>query len=173
MLPLMQALPQNTISIREMQLEDIPAVSALAVRIWRAHYPDIISREQIEYMLPLGCSAESITEKYLAEKKQRFFLLEDKGVLAGYAAIEPRGPREWYLDKLYVDTTRHRKGLGSALLAHIERIVKPKVLTLRVNRANIKAINFYMRHGFFITALDVLDIGGGFVMDDFLMRWDA
>jgi ribosomal protein S18 acetylase RimI-like enzyme len=169
----MQPLPKTTIAIREMTLDDIPAVSELATRIWCEHYPDIISREQIEYMLPLACSAESITEKYVAEKNQRFFLLEDEGVLTGYATIEPRAPREWFLDKLYVDVARHRKGLGSALLAHIERIVKPKALTLRVNRKNIKAINFYMRHGFFITALDVLDIGNGFVMDDFLMRWEA
>ncbi len=167
----MQPLPKTTLAVRDMAQNDIPAVSQLAAKIWRAHYPDIISREQIEYMLEKMSSPEAIAAQ-VQEKNQRYFLLEDAGELAGYAALEPREPRA-YLDKLYIDTARHGKGLGSALLAHIERIVKPKLLTLRVNRKNIKAINFYMRHGFFITALDVLELEHGYVMDDFLMRWEA
>lgn len=167
----MQPLPKITFAIRDMTPSDIPAVSTLATKIWHEHYPNIVSREQIDYMLAKMCSPVAIAEQ--VKNGQRFFVLEDEGVLTGYASLLQKAPREYYLDKLYVDTTRHRQGLGSALLAHIERIVKPKVLTLRVNRKNIKAINFYTRHGFFITALDVLELEHGFVMDDFLMRWVA
>jgi ribosomal protein S18 acetylase RimI-like enzyme len=168
----MQPLPQSTVIVRDMRDSDFAPVSELAARVWRAHYISMVPLEQIDYMLESMCSPKAMAT-LIQKKNQRFFVLEDAGVLAGYGALEPQGPREYYLDKLYIDTTRHRQGLGSALLAHIERIVKPKVLTLRVNRANIQAINFYMRHGFFITAMDVKKLDHGFIMDDFLMRWEA
>lgn len=156
---------EKRILIRDMQPADIPAVGALAERIWRAHYPGIISHEQIEYMLPLACPAENI-----ALRKQRFWLLYANDALAGYIAVEPRESNIWFIDKLYVDTALQRGGLGSALLRHVEKTLKPAALTLRVNRKNYQAVNFYFRHGFAIAGLDVLDIGNGFVMDDFLMK---
>lgn len=160
----------EAVRIRDLQPADIPAVAELAVRIWRAHYPGIVSKEQVEYMLPKACSVESIEEKYSGDKKQRFWLAHADNVLAGYAAVEPRESGVWFIDKLYVDTDRHGGGIGTALLSHLSNVLKPKALALRVNRKNIKAINFYFKHGFSIEGLDALDIGGGYVMDDFLMR---
>jgi GNAT superfamily N-acetyltransferase len=168
---LMQPLPQTTLAIRDMTVSDLDAVAALAERVWRAHYITMVPMEQIDYMLENMCSASAM--KTLMENGQRFFVAEDSGVILGYASLEQKAPREYYLDKIYVEVANHRKGLGSALLAHIERIVKPKILTLRVNRANIEGINFYMRHGFFITAMDVKRLDHGYIMDDFLMRWEA
>jgi len=165
-------MPKSALLVRDMHPRDTPAVSQLAARIWRAHYPSIISHEQIEYMLGTMCSLEAL-QKQLREKNQRFFLLEDNGALAGYASLEPRPHGGWYLDKLYVDTKRQRGGMGSFLLAHIRQTLRPKAITLRVNRANIMAVNFYFKHGFFIEACDVLQLDHGYVMDDFLMRWDA
>lgn len=162
-------LPQRTLAIREMEPSDIPAVSALAARIWRAHYPAIISREQIEYMIPLTSSKEAL-QKNIREHKHRFWLAHDNGALAGYIALEPEDKNTWFIDKLYVDPDRHRIGIGEALLNHVTHTLKPAALSLRVNRANIKAINFYFKHGFVIEVIDVLDIGGGYVMDDFLMK---
>jgi ribosomal protein S18 acetylase RimI-like enzyme len=43
------------------------------------------------------------------------------------------------------------------------------LLRLRVNRKNSRAIRFYQSLGFSTEAEDVLDIGGGFVMDDYVM----
>lgn len=160
---------EGNISIRDMQPADIPAVSTLAEHVWRTHYPSVISRQQIEYMLPKACSPESIAA-YVRDKKQRFWLAYADNVLAGYAAVEPREKNIWFIDKLYIDTDRHRAGIGSALLSHIVATLQPKALALRVNRKNVKAINFYFKHGFFIEGLDVLELGGGYVMDDFLMR---
>lgn len=161
---------ETTLAIREMNREDIPAVREMAGRIWRTHYvPDIVTAEQIEYMLPRLYSDEAILRN-LIEKKQRFWLLYSGELLLGYAAVEPKGNQVWFIDKLYVDMDNQRLGLGSTLLAHILSQLHPAALTLRVNRKNFKAINFYFKHGFYIEALDVLDIGGGFVIDDFLMK---
>lgn len=160
-------------SIRDMQPGDIAAVSELAARIWREHYaPDIVTAEQIEYMLPWTCSVDAI-QKQLSEKKQRYWLLYMENTLTGYIGIQPEAAGVWFIDKLYVDTTIQRKGGGTALLTHIIQELRPKALTLRINRKNYKAINFYFKYGFVIEALDVRDIGNGFVMDDFIMRWVA
>jgi diamine N-acetyltransferase len=40
---------------------------------------------------------------------------------------------------------------------------------LRVNRQNQQAIDAYLKHGFTVATLIVEDIGGGFVMDDYVM----
>jgi diamine N-acetyltransferase len=154
--------------IREMQPSDIPAVSQLAERIWRAHYPGIISSEQIEYMLALMYSPASLKEQ--VQKGHRFWLIEDNAALAGYIAVEPKEPGHFFIQKLYVEQVAPRRGLGSALLNHAISVFKPRTLSLAVNRKNYKAINFYFKHGFTIEQPVVNDIGGGFVMDDFKMK---
>ena len=41
----------DEIEIGPLRLDEAEAVVELAGRVWRAHYPGIISAEQIEYML--------------------------------------------------------------------------------------------------------------------------
>jgi RimJ/RimL family protein N-acetyltransferase len=45
-------------------------------------------------------------------------------------------------------------------------------LILSVNKRNTKAITAYKRNGFVIVESVVTDIGGGFVMDDYVMARD-
>ena len=161
-------VPETT--IRAMTVSDIPAVREMAMRIWRQHYvPDIVTAGQIEYMLPLLYSEEAITRN-LKEKSHQFRLLYCGGKLAGYIAVEPRDNGVWFVDKLYIDVDIQRRSLGSMLLERIITELSPRELQLRVNRKNYKAVNFYFRHGFCIESLHVLDIGSGFVMDDFIMK---
>ena len=54
-----------------------------------------------------------------------------------------------------------------------------QTLILTVNKHNHVAISAYRHYGFEIAADSVVDIGGGFVMNDYLMtlthwkRWDS
>ncbi|MCE2927047.1 MAG: GNAT family N-acetyltransferase [Rickettsiales bacterium] len=166
-----RAEKQDHIVIRAMLLADIPAICDMAERIWRKHYvPEIVTAEQIEYMLP-RIYDPALIKKSMTDRRQCFWLMLSGETPIGYAAAEPRGDGGvWFLDKLYVDMDKQRSGLGAMLLNAVLLETKPSELTLRVNRKNHKAINFYFKHGFYIEGLDCLDIGGGFVMDDFLMR---
>ena len=161
----------SNVVIRAMVLADVEAVCEMAARIWRKHYvPEIVTSGQIEYMLPRIYNPEQI-KKNITQRNQRFWIMLQDGQPAGYAAAEPRGEEGvWFLDKLYVDMERQRAGLGARLLRAVIMETQPRELALRVNRKNYKAINFYFRQGFFIEGLDCLDIGSGYVMDDFLMR---
>ncbi len=165
-----RAMAADGTIIRAMVISDIDAVCDMAARIWRQHYvPEIVTAGQIEYMLPRIYNLD-IIKKNMLDRKQRFWIMLKDNEPVGYAAAEPRGDGVWFLDKLYVDMDKQRGGLGARLLAAVLMETDPKELALRVNRKNYKAINFYFRQGFFIQGLDCLDIGGGYVMDDFLMR---
>ena len=76
------------------------------------------------------------------------------------------------LHKLYLLPELHGRGLGSRLLQHCEREVRAggaRRLILSVNKRNAQAIAAYKRNGFVIAESVVTDIGGGFVMDDYIM----
>lgn len=160
--------PKNSLAIRKMEPGDIPAVSELAARIWRAHYPGIISAAQIEYMLERMYSPEALMRDL--KNGIHIWLAEADGHLAGYASVEKTSQTICFLHKLYVDPSYQRRGIASTLMRRIDTALAPKELSLHVNRANIQAINFYIREGFTIDRVQVTDIGNGFVMDDFVMK---
>jgi len=161
---------ETSVTIRPFVREDISAIRDMATRIWREHYvPEIVTAEQIEYMLPLLYSDKVLLDN-VEQKKQRIWLLFSNEILAGYIAAEPNGTGGWFIDKLYVGMAIQRRGLGAMLLNHIISELKPREISLRVNKRNYKAINFYFQHGFVIAGMQCLDIGGGYVMDDFLMH---
>jgi GNAT superfamily N-acetyltransferase len=151
-----------------MDVQDIPAVGELATRVWRAHYPDMISAEQIDYMLQLMYAPNAL-EKQLSDG-QDFWLAEMGGELVGFASLQNIGPQRFFLHKFYVDQDRARTGIGSALMAQLLAHYAPNELQLHVNRKNIKAINFYTKLGFTLDCVVETDIGQGFVMNDFRMK---
>jgi ribosomal protein S18 acetylase RimI-like enzyme len=63
-------------------------------------------------------------------------------------------------------------GLGRFMLGHIEgraRDLGRRLLWLQVNKRNTGAIGFYRAAGFEVIRDAVFEIGGGFVMDDYVM----
>jgi ribosomal protein S18 acetylase RimI-like enzyme len=152
--------------------EHVEEIAALAALIWRAHYPEIISPAQIEYMLARMYALDTLRAELAGGIYYGRLLLA--GTLAGFSAWGPSGRAgEAKLHKLYVHPARQRQGLGSALLRHVEAKVRDRdfrVLILAVNKGNAAAIAAYRRHGFTVRESVVVDIGGGFVMDDYVME---
>lgn len=162
--PGMQILP-----LQEQHIEEL---LILARAIWYAHYPDIISVEQIEYMLSQRYRPEIIRAQ-MASGTHWWSQLRLNGEMLAFSACElSEKPGEMKLDKLYVHHQRHRLGLGSQLLRHVEDIAHQQrchTLYLQVNKQNAKAISAYLRNGFFVRESVTFDIGRGFVMDDYVM----
>ena len=76
------------------------------------------------------------------------------------------------LHKLYLLPELQGRGLGSRLLQHVEHEVGAggaRRLILSVNKRNVRAIKAYQRNGFVIAESVITDIGGGYVMDDYVM----
>lgn len=154
--------------IRKATVGDLEAINKLAHKIWNIHYPSIISQAQINYMLNGKYSAENLL---LQMKSGSIYLVaEDRNVLIGYLSYSKTTDTMYFLDKLYVDTERHHKGIGKQLLDFFENeIGRDKSISLQVNRKNIKAINFYFKNGFVIEEAKDFDIGQGYFMKDFIM----
>jgi len=167
----------NTTSLNKTQIvrakeEHLSAISELAGVIWRACYPGIITNEQIDYMLARMYSLDVLRDEIRSQGIRHDLLLVD-GKPAGFASYGPTSePGMMKLYKLYLLPEMHGRGLGSRLLQHVEREVRAvagRRLILSVNKRNTKAITAYKRNGFAIVESVVTDIGGGFVMDDYVM----
>jgi ribosomal protein S18 acetylase RimI-like enzyme len=148
--------------------QDIPVIYALAEKIWFDHYPSIISREQISYMLRNFYSPEALI-KDIAQG-HRFYLILQEGKTVGYLSESEVTGCDYFLHKFYIDTSLQGKGIGSEVLDIVFNS-KPGIRTIRltVNRMNYKSINFYFRNGFIIENTADFDIGNGFFMNDFIM----
>ncbi len=151
---------------------DLPAITDLAGVIWRACYPGIISPAQIEFMLARMYATATLRDE-IRSRGIHFYRLLAGGQLVGFAALGPTDiAGVMKLHKLYLLPACHGCGLGSLLLQHTEaeaRKLGARRLILSVNKRNARAIAAYQRNGFAVAEAVVTDLGGGFVMDDFVM----
>ena len=152
-------------------LADIPLLQTLARAIWRAHFPGIISVEQIEYMLDRMYATEVIDKEMHAGTCWE--LIRDGEDAVGFLSYshDPTAGR-LKLHKLYIQVERHGQGLGRASLNHVMEIAAAlgaQEVSLFVNKKNQKAIRVYERAGFAIAESVINEFGGGFVMDDYRM----
>jgi GNAT superfamily N-acetyltransferase len=143
---------------------------ALAHAIWRAHYPGIITVEQIDYML--AQRYRPVLVRQFIARGDLWLAARAGETLVGFAHAHPMQPGDYKLDKLYVQTDLQHHGIGAALMAGVERHCREhgvERLVLRVNRENHKAIRAYLKYGFKIATLIDEDIGEGYVMNDYVM----
>lgn len=162
------------ITIKPAGLHEIDIIHSLAHHTWRISYKDMISQGQMEYMLNMMYSHESL--QYQVEKQKHTFIIAwDDEVPVGFAAYFPKydiSPAIYRLDKLYVLPGQQRKGIGKKLIDHITSVIKPlgaALIELTVNRNN-KALTFYQKLGFSIIQEIDQPIGEGFFMNDYVMQ---
>jgi GNAT superfamily N-acetyltransferase len=158
--------------IGRVQPRDLPDIAALAAFVWKAHYPGIIPPAQIDYMLARMYDVE-VMRRELAEGMSWFKALIDGAVVGFAAAGATEAAGEFKLHKLYVHHKWQRHGIGGVLLRIVEKTARERgatTLILNVNKRNTTAIAAYHKRGFTIRESVVIDIGGGFVMDDHVME---
>lgn len=163
------------ICLRKAKEKDLSILRVLAEQTWPTAYGDIISAEQIVFMLEKMYHKDEL----LAQMQQgHTFLIaselnalaEDVG-FAGFSAVDSE-THTFKLHKLYVLPKMQGRGVGKLLLDKVIDEVRQqggKCLQLNVNRQN-KAIDFYRKAGFEIKETVDLDIGNGFFMNDYVME---
>ncbi len=158
--------------IRNAEIEDINTIGYLAYQIWPLSYKDILTLEQLQYMLKLFYSPSSL-RKQMVEDHHRFLIAELDEEPVGFASFSKLDSAGTYkLHKLYVRTDIQGKGLGKALLSQVEESAMAEggiYLHLNVNRNN-KALAFYEKMGFVIIDEEDIDIGHNFLMNDYVME---
>jgi diamine N-acetyltransferase len=150
---------------------DILLIQQLAHTIWHSHYPGIITVEQIEYMLKEMYSANCILHEMTAGHIWVLLFLDNQpiGFVSYYFEEENRKVK---LSKLYILLSFHGLGLGRQALNYVKTCAGELQATdmyLTVNKQNKKAIDAYLKAGFYIEKSIVTDIGNGYVMDDYIM----
>jgi ribosomal protein S18 acetylase RimI-like enzyme len=149
---------------------EVDALIDLAGAVWRAHYPGIITPEQIEYMLAQRYKAPLVRQ--LMARGDLWLAARAGDELVGFAHGHTLQDGDYKLDKLYVHNDWQRHGIGGRLVDEVARHAREHGaarLLLRVNRQNQNAINAYLKHGFRVATLIVEDIGNGYIMDDYVM----
>ena len=160
----------KTLFIEVSTPNQIESVESLAREIWTEHYIPLIGKEQVDYMLDRFQSKRAISEQI--KTGFLYFLIRESGKFIGYIGVQPKAD-ELFLSKLYVKSSKRRKGCGNKAVQFIEKLVKEKGLSkvvLTVNKNNVNSIKAYEKFGFRKVASIIQDIGGGFVMDDYRME---
>lgn len=165
--------PKPPITLLKAQPDEADAISAMATRIWPVAYAEIIPPTQIEYMLAWMYDPSKLKEEMLHAGIE-YLWIASSGSKIGFLAVGPvLMGSSCPLHKCYLLPEFQGCGIGSAameqLFIHLESVGATS-LELRVNRGNFLAITFYRRNGFETCGEDCREIGGGFFMDDYLMK---
>ena len=169
-----RSVPESEIAIVRARHGQLPDVARLAGIIWRAHYPGIVTHEQIDYMLERGYALDML-EGFLRRPEPRARARHRRRRLAGFAA--------WYVDRRpgakpsSTSSTCCSPGNATASAAGSSTASSAATLARRRTHAGAQreqaatsqAMRAYEKHGFAIREAVVVDIGGGFVMDDYVM----
>lgn len=159
-------------TISKIEKKQLNLVQDLAYQIWPIAYSQILSNEQLTYMLDKFYSIEALMEQL--ENGQCFFKIEDQGVAIGFLAYELncKNSNQLKIHKIYVLDAYQGKGVGRQLIDFAVETAKKnqqKGVFLNVNKYN-KAQFFYKKLGFIIVKDEVIDIGNNFVMDDYVLE---
>lgn len=150
--------------------EDYTTVADLADCIWTEHYTPIIGKQQVDYMLEKFQSAHAIKNQIV--QGYSYYLLVYQGTPVGYFSFR-KNEDFLFLSKLYVLSSARGNGIGKAALLFVEEQVRErglKKIQLTVNKYNLNSIKAYEKMGFINARSIVQDIGGGFVMDDYVLE---
>jgi ribosomal protein S18 acetylase RimI-like enzyme len=160
-------------SIHEASPLEIEIIQSLIQRIWKPTYREILSEEQMDYML--GRMYDPLTLRSQMDEGHHFLLLNEDNSPVGFAGYQFDYPEKGIckLHKIYLLPETQGKGLGKMLIHEvIERAEQEgqQSLSLNVNRHN-KALNFYKNYGFEIKGEEDINIGNGYFMNDYIMEY--
>lgn len=153
--------------------EQVSALCKIAERVWHLTYDPLLPEGQVEYMLDKFQSPRAVKEQ-METLNYRYYMAVIDGENAGFIGFSPRyeGREEMFLSKVYLLPEFRRQGAVRQMFALVECETRREGLSkirLTVNKENAHAVEVYEHFGFFIAEKVVTDIGGGYVMDDFIM----
>lgn len=165
------------IHLEKITKNQLPIIKNLAYAIWPFTYKEILSSEQLDYMLDTFYSVENLENQMNAGQIFELFFEDNKVV--GFVAYEFNFNFEnlsnplTKIHKIYLLPETQGKGFGKFMIDEIVKIAKSnnqKGVFLNVNKYN-KAKYFYEKLGFVISKEEVIDIGNDYVMDDYVMEY--
>lgn len=161
------------ITISEATISDIKQIQNIVHITWPITYGQILSKEQLDYMLDLFYSDEALTLQY-NKKEQLFYMIYEGHTNLGFIGIEHNysGKTATKIHKIYLLPETQGKGIGKKVIDEIAKFAldnNSKTLVLNVNRFNT-ALGFYKKIGFEVKEEVDIEIGNGYLMEDYVME---
>lgn len=167
-----EELSEQSVTLEAVTTDELRReTAALAEEIWHEHYDAIIGKPQVDYMVAKYQTEEAIMEQTELEGYE-YYLLKCFGGTCGYLSIK-KEKDALFLSKFYIAKKFRGRGYARQAIDYLENICRDQRLSriwLTVNRNNESSIRIYEKLGFVKTGTKVTEIGGGFVMDDYLME---
>ncbi len=147
-------------------------IREIAYQTWPEAYKNVITTEQIAYMLKMMYDNHPLEIQLQAG--HIFIILKEDGKDMGFVAFEKNyeDSGSTKIHKLYVLPECQGKGFGKKMIDKAISEINTenqKSLILNVNKKN-PSLNFYEKIGFIKAREIVIDIGNGFLMDDYIME---
>ena len=158
--------------IRALKRNELIIVHEIAHLTWPETFKEILSKDQIEYMLNWMYDLNLLENQ--VDQGHLFFLAQHEEKPVGFIGIQPNHPEKGIskIHKIYILPSMQGMGIGKKLIDHvIDLSIQSNIsaLLLNVNRFN-NAVHFYKSQGFEILYEENIDIGNGYLMEDFVMR---
>ena len=168
------------IDIRKASENDLLTIHDMAQVVFRHTYRDILSSEQMEYMMDMMYSLPNLRKQL--EEGHHYYIAYDSLIPCGYVSVQYEGPdtdgvEVFHLHKIYVMPQAQGRGVGLKLFRTVENYVNENVsggkarIELNVNKFN-SAVNFYRHLGMRVLLEEDFPIGGGFYKTDYIMGLD-
>jgi len=160
------------IEIIEATDHDLPIIREIAHQTFHVTYLPLQPKEKVDYLFGLMYNPPSLLEQM--KNRQRFILAKDETGYLGFASFEIncKNLSVTKIHKIYILPTAQGRGVGKKLIDTITSMAcenKNQTLSLNVFRKN-PAIEFYKRIGFKIADEINIDVGNGFMMNDYVME---
>jgi len=160
------------IEIIEAAVQDLPLIRQLAEQSFHPTYLPLQPKEKVDYLFDRMYNPPALAKQM--KNGQQFILAKDETGYLGYASYEKHYQQKGItkIHKIYVLPHGQGKGVGKKLIERITTTAiqnKNQTLSLNVYRKN-PAIDFYQRLGFKIVEEVNIDVGSGFVMNDYVME---
>jgi RimJ/RimL family protein N-acetyltransferase len=166
---------KGKIEFKPIHLKDeISELAKMAKEIWEEHYIPIIGKDQVKYMVK-KFQSESAIQNQLNENYIYFSVLLNNQPF-GYLCYKiDTDENILFLSKIYVKRSFRGFGYGKHMFQFVIRKAAElncQYINLTVNKYNTNSIDVYKKLGFIQKRALIIDIGNGFVMDDFEMSYD-
>ena len=125
-------------TIKKATTNDIQLINEMAQIVFPATYREILSKEQLDYMMDWMYSPKNL-RKQMEEEGHVYFLAYEECEAAGYVSVQQQGEDLFHLQKIYVLPYYQGAHCGSFLFREAIKYIKkvhpgPCLMELNVNR---------------------------------------
>ena len=167
--------------IRQLTLADLDQLQSISRTTFHETFAADNSEADMAHYLEHNLSASRLAQELVNPESRFYFAEDDDGNALGYlktntgaAQSEPQNPQALEIERIYVLSAHHGRGVGAALYRQARHDAEQQgapYLWLGVWEYNRSALQFYQKHGFTAFASHTFTLGSD-AQTDILMKLD-